>query len=114
MIQLNVRRDLQIKSTLHFNFILDEQWLNLTAHEMRSTLVNAVSENQRYQATPGTSMSLVVSYSSSTSKRSPIHLELVSFKNGVKREVSAYSTLKDEQYFDKFKSIAEVWHITHF
>ena len=29
-----------------FYFILDEQWFNLTAHDMRSTLVNAVLENQ--------------------------------------------------------------------
>ena len=108
MIQLNVRRGLQIKGTIHFNFILDEQWSNLTAHEMRSSLVNAVLENHRYQAAPGTSMSLVTSYSSSTSKRSPIHLELASFKKGIKREVSAYSTLKDEQYFDKFQRVTEV------
>ena len=48
-------------------------------------------------------MSLVTSPSSSTSIRSPIHLELASFKKGIKREACAYSTLKDEQYFDKFQ-----------
>ena len=35
--------------------------------------------------------------------RSPIHLEVPSFKRGIKREASAYSTFKDEQYFDKFQ-----------
>ena len=35
--------------------------------------------------------------------RSPIHLELASFKKGIKREASAYSILKDESYFDKFQ-----------
>ena len=54
-----------------FYFILDEQWFNLTAHDMRSTLVNAVLENHRSQATPGTHMSLVTSPSSSASMRSP-------------------------------------------
>ena len=48
-------------------------------------------------------MSLVTFPSSSTSIRSPIHLELASFKKGIKREASAYSTLKDECYCDKFK-----------
>ena len=35
--------------------------------------------------------------------RSPMHLELASFKKSIKREASAYSTLKDERYFDKFQ-----------
>ena len=35
--------------------------------------------------------------------RSPIHLELASFKKGIKREASAYSIPKDEHYFDKFQ-----------
>ena len=33
----------------------------------------------------------------------PIHIELASFKKGIKREASSYSTLKDERYFDKFQ-----------
>ena len=86
-----------------FYFILGEQWFNLTAHDMRTALVSAVLENHSYQATPGTPMSLVTSPSSSTSKRSHIYLELASFKKGIKREVSAYSILKDECYFDKFQ-----------
>ena len=48
-------------------------------------------------------MSLVSSPSSSTSMRSPNHTELVSFKKGIKREESSYSTWKDERYFDKFQ-----------
>ena len=32
-----------------------------------------------------------------------MHLELASFKKSTKREASAYSTLKDERYFDKFQ-----------
>ena len=48
-------------------------------------------------------MSLVTSPSSSASMRSPIHLELASFKKGIKREVSADSILKDGHDFDKFQ-----------
>ena len=33
-----------------------------------------------------------------------MHLELASFKKSIKREASAYSTLKDKRYFDKFQS----------
>ena len=33
-----------------YYFILDEQWFNLTAHDMRSTLVNTVLENHWSQA----------------------------------------------------------------
>ena len=86
-----------------FYFILDEQRFNLTAQDMRTALVNAVLENHRSQATPGTPLSHVTSPQSSASMRSPIHLELASFKKGIKREASAYSILKDECYFDKFQ-----------
>ena len=47
-------------------------------------------------------MSLVTSPSSSTPMRSPIHIELASFKKGIKRE-SSYSTLKNERYFERFQ-----------
>ena len=67
-----------------YYFILDEQWLNLTVHDMRSTLVNAVSENHRSQATPGTPMSPVAPTASSTPMRSPIHLEIASSKRVLK------------------------------
>ena len=86
-----------------FCLILGEQWFNLTAHDMRTALVNAVLLNHRSQATPGTHMSHSTSLSSSASMRSPIHLELASFKKGIKREASAYSILRDECYFDKFQ-----------
>ena len=88
-----------------FYFTLGEQWFNLTAHDIRTALDNAVLENHksRSQATHGTPMPHVTSPSSSASMRSPIHLELVSFKRGIKRETSAYSILKDEHYFDKFQ-----------
>ena len=77
-------------------FILGEQWINLTSHDMRTALVNAVLENHRSQTTPGTPMSHFTCLSPSASMRSTIHLELVSFKKGIKREASAYSILKDE------------------
>ena len=40
-----------------FYFLLGEQWFNLTAHDMRTALVNEVLENHRSQTTHGTPMS---------------------------------------------------------
>ena len=77
-----------------FYFILGEQWFNLTNHDMRSA---------RSLATPGTPVSHATSPSSAASMRSPILLELASFKKGIKREAYADSILKDECYFDKFQ-----------
>ena len=34
---------------------------------------------------------------------SPAAIELMGFKKGIKREIAAYSSLKDERYFDGFK-----------
>ena len=102
MIQLVSQKRPEHQKYNTFYFILDNQRFNLTAHDMRSTLVNAVLENHRSQTTPGTPMSLVTSPSSSIPMRSPIHTVLPYFKKGVKREASSYSTLKDERYFDKF------------
>ena len=82
-----------------FYFILGEQRFNLTAHNMRTA---PILENHRSQTTPGTPVSHFTSPSSFASIRSPIHLELASFKKVIKREASAYSILKDEHYFDKF------------
>ena len=65
-------------------FILDDQWFHLTAHYMRIALVNAGLEYHESQTTPGTPMSNSTSPSSSAPMRSPIHLELVSFKKGIK------------------------------
>ena len=88
MIQLISKKRPENEKFDTFYFILEDQWFSLTAHDMRSTLVNAVLENHRSQTTPGTPMSLVSSPSSSTPMRSPIHTELASFKMGIKREAS--------------------------
>ena len=34
---------------------------------------------------------------------SPAAIEFMGFKKGIKREIAAYSSLKDERYFDGFK-----------
>ena len=59
-----------------FYFLLGEQWFILTAHDMRTALVNAGLENHRSQTIQGTPMSNFTSPSSSASMRSPIDWEL--------------------------------------
>ena len=86
-----------------FYFILNEQWFKLTAHDMRTALVDEVLENHRSQTTPGTPMSYFTTPSSSSSMMSPIKWRLASFKKGTKHGDSAYSILRDEGHFDKFQ-----------
>ena len=44
---------------------------------------------------------------------SPAALELMSFKKGIKREITAYPSLKDERYFDGFKRSLFIIAKTH-
>ena len=56
--------------------LLDGQWFNLTAHDMKTALVNAGLEYHDPQITPGTSSPNSTSPPSPAPMRSPIHLEL--------------------------------------
>ena len=56
-------------------FILDDQWFNLTALDMKTVLINAGLEYHEPQTTPGTSLPNSTSPQSPASMR-PIHLEL--------------------------------------
>ena len=44
---------------------------------------------------------------------SPAALELMSFKKGIKREITAYPSLKDKRYFDDFKRSLFIAAKTH-
>ena len=57
-------------------FLQDDQWFNLTVHDMKPTLVNAGMEYHRPQIIPGTSLPNSTSPSSPAPMRSLIHLEL--------------------------------------
>ena len=58
------------------NFLQDDQWFNLTAHDMKKTLVNAGMEYYKLQTIPGTSLPNSTSPPSPAPMKSPIHLEL--------------------------------------
>ena len=57
-------------------FFQDDQWFNLTAHDMRRTLVNAGMKYHRPQIIPGTPLPNSTSPPYPAPMRSPIHLEL--------------------------------------
>ena len=60
-------------------FLLDDQWFNLTGHDMKTTLVNAGMEYHEPQIIPGTSLPNYTSPPSPAPMRSPIHLELTPY-----------------------------------
>ena len=62
-------------------------------------------EKQSTYRTPASTspMPHLSSHPSPAPMRSPMNLELASFKKSIKRETSAYSVLKDEHFFDKFQ-----------
>ena len=86
-------------------YLMDDQWTKLTAYDMRSALIDEKQEKQNSHMSSATPchMPHLRSPTSPVPVRSPMYLELASFKKSIKREVSAYSTLKDERYFDKFQ-----------
>ena len=86
-------------------YLMDEQLTKLTAYDMRSALIDEKQEKQNSHMSPATPthMPHLRSPTSPVPVRSPMYLELASFKKSIKREASAYSTLKDERYFDKFQ-----------
>ena len=57
-------------------FVQDDQWFNLTAHDMKRTLVNAGMKYHRPQVIPGTSLPNSTSPPSPAPMKSSIHLEL--------------------------------------
>ena len=57
-------------------FLLDDQWFNLTAHNMKTALVNAGMEYHEPQIIPGTSLPNSTSPPSPAPMRSSIHFEL--------------------------------------
>ena len=57
-------------------FFQEDQWFNLTAHDMKRTLVNAGMKYHRPQVIPGTSLPNSTSPPSPAPMKSSIHLEL--------------------------------------
>ena len=88
-----------------FYYVIDDQWVKLTANDMRSALVDIkldIMSNYRTHAStsPMTHLSFQLS---PAPMRFPMNQELASFKKSIKRDASAYSILKDKHFFDIFQ-----------
>ena len=85
-----------------------EEWNHHTSTMMRTFLVQNLPTPIGPQ--PVTSGPIP---SSKPTAYSPAALELMSFKKGIKREITAYPSLKDERYFDGFKRSLFIVAKTH-
>ena len=86
-----------------------EEWSKQTSTMMRLYLVQNLPTPIGPQ--PVTSSGPIPS--SKPTSYSPAALELMSFKKGIKREITAYPSLKDERYFDGFKRSLFIVAKTH-
>ena len=85
-----------------------EEWSHQTSTMMRTFLV-------QHLPTPIGPQSITSGPipSSKPTTYSPGAIELMSFKKGIKREITAYPSLKDERYFDGFKRSLFIVAKTH-
>ena len=91
-----------------FHPFLPEEWNQHTSTMMKTFLVQHLPTPIGPQ--PITSGPIP---SSKPTAYSPAALELMSFKKGIKREITAYPSLKDERYFDGFKRSLFIVAKTH-
>ena len=85
-----------------------EEWSNQTSIMMRTFLVQ--QQPNTIGPEPVTSGPIP---SSKPTAYSTAALEMMSFKKGIKREITAYPSLKDERYFDGFKRSLFIVAKTH-
>ena len=91
-----------------FHPFLPEEWNQHTSTMLRTFLIQHVPNHIGPQP--------VISGPISSSKSvaySPAVLELMSLKKGIKREITAYPSLKNERYFDGFKMSLFIVAKTH-
>ena len=73
---LLMKKEKSVDQKCNAQYFQDDQWFNLTAHDMRRTLVNAGMKYHRSQIIPGTPLPNSTSPPSPAPMKSPIHLEL--------------------------------------
>ena len=85
-----------------------EEWYQHTSTRLRASLIQHLPNS--IEAEPVLSGPIS---SSRPTGYSPAAIELMGFKKGIKREIAAYPSLKDERYFDGFKRSLFIVAKTH-
>ena len=81
-----------------FHPFTPDEWSQQTSTMMRTYLIQNLPDPHGPEPVPSGPISL-----SRPTEYSPEAIELMGFKKGIKREIAAYPSLKDERYFDGFK-----------
>ena len=85
-----------------------EEWSQQTSTMLRTYLMQNLPNPNGPEQVPSGPIP-----SSRPTGYSPAALELMGFKKGIKREIAAYTSLKDERYFDGFKRSLFIVAKTH-
>ena len=91
-----------------FHPFTPDEWSQQTSTMLRTFLIQNLPDPHGPEPVPFGSIS-----SSRPTGYSPAAIELMGFKKGIKREIAAYPSLKDERYFDGFKRSLFIVAKTH-
>ena len=80
-----------------FHPFTPDEWSQQTSTMLRTYLIQSLPDPLGPEPVPSGPIS-----SSRPTGYSPAAIELMGFKKGIKREIAAYPSLKDERYFDGF------------
>ena len=81
-----------------FHPFTPDEWSQQTSTMLRTYLIRNLPDPHGPEPVPSGPISL-----SRPAGYSPVAIELMGFKKGIKREIAAYPSLKDGRYFDGFK-----------
>ena len=81
-----------------FHLFLPDEWSQHTSSQMRMYLVQNLPNPHGPEPVPSGPISSI-----RPRGYSPVAVELMGFKKSIKREMTAYPSIKDERYFDGFK-----------
>ena len=91
-----------------FHPFTPDEWSQQTSTMLRTYLIKNLHDTHGPEPVPSGPIP-----SSRSTGYSPAAIELMGFKKGIKREISAYPSLKDERYFDGFKRSLFIVAQTH-
>ena len=91
-----------------FHAFIPDEWSQKTSTMLRTYSIQNLRDPNWPEPVPSGPI-----HSSRPTGYSPAAIELMGFKKGIKREIAAYPSLKDERYFDGFKRSLFIAANTH-